>query len=154
MVVLKYFTKYVEAEALATIIAIRIIKFVYDTIFCGYKVPTKIVSDNRKQFNNEKFLKFCHNHKVQRGFSIVARPQANVQVEVVNNTLKLKLNLKMRLEVYKGAYLEKLPKVIWAYRIATRTPNGETPLSLAFHHEAMVSVEIEMGSLKREELQR
>ena len=40
------------------------------------------------------------------------------------------------------------------YRTTTQTPTSETPFSLAFGHEAMVPVEIGIGSLRREEFQR
>ena len=96
MVAVDYFTKYVEAEALATIIATRIIKFVYDTIFYRHEVPTKIVLDNGTLFDNTKFRRFCDDHKVQKGFFAVAKLLTNGQVEAINKTLKQ--NLKTRLE--------------------------------------------------------
>ena len=65
----------------------------------------------------------------------------------------MKHNLKIRLETYKGAWLEKLPEVLWAYRTTTQTPSGEIPFSLVFGHEAMVLVKIGIGSLRREEFQ-
>ena len=39
------------------------------------------------------------------------------------------------------------------YRTTTQTIIGETPFLLAFGHEAMVPVEIGVGSLRREEFQ-
>ena len=76
-------------------------KLVYDTIFCRYGLLTKIVPDNGTQFDNTKFRRFCDDHKVQKGFSIVARLQINRKVEVVNKALKS--NQKTMLESYKGA---------------------------------------------------
>ena len=63
----------------------------------------------------------------------------------------MKQNLKTRLESYKGAWPDKLPEVLWAYCTMTETTTGETRFSLAFGHEAMVPVEIDVGSLMREE---
>ena len=74
VVIVDYFTKYVEAKALSTITADKIIRFVYHTIFCHYGVLTKIVSNNGTQFNNAKFRKFCDDHKVQKRFLVVVRP--------------------------------------------------------------------------------
>ena len=59
IVAVDYFTKYVEAEALATITTDKIIRFVYHTIFYRYVVPTKIVSNNRMQFDNAKSRNFA-----------------------------------------------------------------------------------------------
>ena len=88
VVTVDYFTKYVKIEALATITLDKIIRFVYQTIFCCYGVPTKIVSDNGTQFDNAKFMRFCDDHKVQKRFSAIARPYTNGQIEAVNKTLK------------------------------------------------------------------
>ena len=49
--------------------------------------------------------------------SDLGHPQANGQTEVKNRTL-LKL-IKARLEGAKGAWPEKLPKVLWAYKTTT-----------------------------------
>ena len=77
VVTIDYFTKYVKIEALAMITVDKIIRFVYQTIFCRYKVPAKIILDNGTQFDNAKFRRFCDDHKVQKRFSVVARPQTN-----------------------------------------------------------------------------
>ena len=42
VVAVDYFTKYVEVEALATIIVNKIIRFVYHTIFCRYGYLQKL----------------------------------------------------------------------------------------------------------------
>ena len=41
-----YFTKWVEAEALVSIILAKIKEFIYKNIVCQYKVPHTIVLDN------------------------------------------------------------------------------------------------------------
>ena len=54
-----YFTKCVEAEALATITKKNIRSFVWKNIVCRYGIPKVLVSDNRKQFDNDAFRDFC-----------------------------------------------------------------------------------------------
>ena len=43
---------------------------------------------------------------------------------------------------------EKLPFVLWAYRTSFRTSTRSTPYSLVYGMEAMLPIEIEMGSLR------
>ena len=43
-----YFTKWVEAEALATIIEKNMRSFVWKNIICRYGIPRVLVSDNGK----------------------------------------------------------------------------------------------------------
>ena len=91
-----YFTKWVEAEPLATITEKSIRTFVWRNIICRYGIPRVLVSDNGKQFNNSAFRDFCSELGIKNYYSSPAHPQANEQVEVTNRTL-LKI-IKTRLE--------------------------------------------------------
>ena len=79
---------------------------------------------------------------------MVARPQANGQVEAVNKTIKQ--NLKTKLKNMKGSWADDLPEVLWAYKNTARSTTRETPFSLAYRYEAMVLVELGTGSLRRD----
>ena len=52
LVVIDYFTKWVEAEALATITEARMWSFVWKNIICRFEIPLTIISDNGRQFNS------------------------------------------------------------------------------------------------------
>lgn len=54
--------------------------------------------------------------------------------------------LRARLDESKGRWVDKLPSVLWAYHTTLRTPTGETPFSLVFSAEAVISVEIGLPS--------
>ena len=85
MVVVDYFTKWVEAEALASITLAKIREFIYRNIICQYGVPHNIVSNKDTHFDCEEFKEFCDNLQNKKMFISIARPQANGQVEAVNN---------------------------------------------------------------------
>ena len=59
VVVVDYFTKWVEAEVLASITPTKIKEFVYKNIVCRYGVPHTIISDNGTQFDYNEFKDFC-----------------------------------------------------------------------------------------------
>ena len=59
-----------------------------------------LVSDNGKQFDNSAFRDFCLKLGIKNHYSSPAHPQANGQVEVMNQTL-LKI-IKTWLEGAKG----------------------------------------------------
>ena len=120
-----YFTKWVEAEPLATITEKSIRTFVWKNIICRYGILRALVSDNGKQFDNNAFKSFFSELGIRNHYSSPAHPQANGQVEVTNRTL-LKI-IKTRLEGAKGILPDELPSVLWAYRTTARTPTGETP---------------------------
>ena len=125
-----YFTKWVKAEALATIIEKNVRSFVWRNIVYRYRIPRVLVLDNGKQFDNDSFRDFCSQLGIKNHYSSPAHPQANGQVEVTNRSL-LKI-IKTRLEGAKGIWLEELSSVLWAYRTIARTPTGETLFRLAY----------------------
>ena len=59
LVNIDYFTKWVEAEALATITEKIVRNFVWKNIICRYSIPRVVVSDNGKQLDNDVFRDFC-----------------------------------------------------------------------------------------------
>ena len=67
-----YFTKWVEAEALATIRS-----FVWRNIIYRFGIPRVLVSDNGKQFNNSAFRDFCSELGIRNHYSSPTHPQAN-----------------------------------------------------------------------------
>ena len=79
-----YFTKWVEAEALATITKKNIRSFVWRNIIYRYGIPRVLVSDNGKQFNNSAFRDFYLELGIKNHYSSPTHPQANGQVKVMN----------------------------------------------------------------------
>ena len=79
VVTIDYFTKWVEAEALASITPSKIKEFVYKNTVCQYGVPYTIISDNSTQFNCDEFKEFCDDLHIKKVFSSIAQPQANGQ---------------------------------------------------------------------------
>ncbi|XP_057730432.1 uncharacterized protein LOC130945742 [Arachis stenosperma] len=78
--------------------------------------------------------------KIKYQFTSVEHPQANGQAEAANKVILA--GLKKRLQDAKGAWIEELPQVLWAYRTTTQSATGETPFRLSYGIEAMISVEI------------
>ena len=72
-----YFTKWVEVEALATIIEKNIRSFFWRNIIYRYRIPRILLSDNGKQFDNDSFRDFCSQLGMKNYYSSPAHPQAN-----------------------------------------------------------------------------
>ena len=58
--------------------------------------------------------------------------------------------IKAKLNDAKGAWLEELPNILWAYRTTARTLTGETPFRLTYSIEAVIPVEVGVTSIRRE----
>ena len=142
IVVVDYFTKWAEAEPLATFTEQKIRNFVWRAIICRFGIPRALVSDNGKQFDNAKFIDFCAELGIKNYYSSPAHPQSNGQAEVTIRTLKA--SLKTKLENLKGKWVEYLPEVLWAYRTTQKSATQETPFALAFGTEAVVRGQIKI----------
>ena len=146
MVVIDYFTKWVEAEPLATITEKNVKNFVWKGIIYWFGIPRVLISNNGKQFDNGPFRELCSQLNIKNYYSSPRHPQANGQVKVTNQTL-LK-QIKTRLEGAKSMWVEELPSVLWAYRTFVRTPTKETTFKQTFGIEAVIPVEIGLTTLR------
>ena len=64
-----YFTKWVEAKALATIMEKNIWSFVWKNIIYKYGIPRVLVSDNGKQLDNHAFRDFYSKLGIKNHYS-------------------------------------------------------------------------------------
>jgi len=87
LVPIDYFTKWVKAEALATITEAKVRSFVWKNIVCRFGIPQTIISDNGHQFDSQGFRSFCSSLGIKNKYSSLGHPQANGQTEVMNRTL-------------------------------------------------------------------
>lgn len=99
LVAVDYFTKYVEAEALSSIMDKQICQFLWRNIITRYEVSQVVISDNGKQFNSTTTKEYCGRFNIQTRFSSVSRPQTNGQVESDKTILN---GIKKNLEGSRG----------------------------------------------------
>ncbi|XP_074556483.1 uncharacterized protein LOC141812342 [Curcuma longa] len=148
LVAVKYFSKWVEAEALARITEEGVLKFLWKNIVCRYGIPQRLVSDNGRQFQGRKIQEWCKGLGIQQAFTSVAYPQSNGQTEVVNR--EIVRGLKTKLDHEGGSWVEELPCVLWAYRTTPKESTGLTPFHLVYGGEAVVPMEVGVESDRRQ----
>ena len=96
-------------------------------------------------FVNKQVASLCAKYKITHQFSTPYYPQDNGQAEISNHTIVD--SLYKSLDKAKGKWVEKLPKVLWAYRITKRIPTSETPFSMSYGTETIIPVNISMSTL-------
>ncbi|VFQ64159.1 unnamed protein product [Cuscuta campestris] len=146
MVAIDYFTKWIEAEAMATITVRQCEKFVWKNIITRFGAPKIIVTDNGPQFRNPQFSAYLASFGVKHSKASVAYPQGNSQVENANRTIVDGLKKRLGEEGHK--WLEALPHTIWAHRVTSRRATGETPFVLTYGCEAWLRVEAEIPTFR------
>ena len=77
VVSIDYFTKLVEVEALATVMEKNMRSFIWRSIICRFGIPRVLVSENRKQFDNDSFQDFCSQLGIKNHYSSPTHLQAN-----------------------------------------------------------------------------
>nr|GEY79927.1 reverse transcriptase domain-containing protein [Tanacetum cinerariifolium] len=82
-----YFTKWIEAKAVATITGGQVKKFVWDNIVCRFGIPGEIVSDNGKQFSDNPFKDWCDKLNITQRFASVKHPQFSGLIDRVNRSV-------------------------------------------------------------------
>ena len=65
LVLTDYFTKWIEAEAFASITEKEVQRFVWKNIICRHGLPYEIVTDNGSQFISNKFREFCERWRIR-----------------------------------------------------------------------------------------
>ena len=69
-----YFTKWVEAEPLATIIEKNVRSFIWKSIIFLFGILRVFVSNNGKQFDNDTFRNFCQQLGIMNHYTSLAHP--------------------------------------------------------------------------------
>ncbi|KAK3024810.1 hypothetical protein RJ639_044120 [Escallonia herrerae] len=146
IVAIDYFTKWTKAEPLATITASKCEEFLWKNVVCCFGVPKILITDNGKQFDNSNFRSFCEGLSISLRFTSVAHPQSNGQTENMNRSILQ--GLKRKLDDAKGAWVDELPKVLWAYRTTPHSVTGETPFLLCFGTEALLPVKVGLPTVR------
>ncbi|RVW73260.1 Gypsy retrotransposon integrase-like protein 1 [Vitis vinifera] len=123
LISIDYFTKWVEVASYARLTSAGVASVIRSHIICCYGVSHDLISDRGAHF----------------------RAEMNVAVEAANKNIK---RILQRMVETSRDWSEKLPFALWAYRTSFRTSTRATPYSLVYGMEAVLSVEIEMGSLR------
>jgi hypothetical protein len=110
-VAVDYFTKWVEAKALANFIAPTIQKFFWQNIICRFRVPRELTVGNGKQFDCYSFKEYCRTPGIHAKFSSVYHLQSNGAVERANGLI-FSGSKKCLYYQKKGKWTDELPKVI------------------------------------------
>ena len=110
LVSIDYFTKWVEAEPLASIRDVDAKKFFWKNIVTRFEIPRTFILDNGLQFDSKSFKRYCYDLGITNRYFTPAYPQMNGQAETVNKVIVS--GLKKRLDDVKGKWVEELSHVL------------------------------------------
>jgi ribonuclease HI len=147
VVVVEYFSKWIEAKPLATITLVTVQKFFWQNIVCRFGVPKAITVDNGTQFDAEAFKELCNQIGTKIHFASVRHPESNGHVERANGIIMTGI-MKLIFNQPRGKWPEELIKVVWSHNTTVSRSTGFTPFKLLFGDEAITPEEAKAGSIR------
>ncbi|XXG62803.1 hypothetical protein AAC387_Pa05g1109 [Persea americana] len=141
-----YFSKWSKAFAFNEMKTSLVLQFLRTNIICHFSIPKRFVYDNRPQFQDYRFYRFCDKYKIQSYPSTPYNPTANGLAEAFHKTL-CKI-LKKMVSSHKRDWSDKLPEALRAYQTTVRGPTYSTPFSLVYGCKAVVPLEVQNPSLR------
>ena len=126
VVVVDYFSKWVEVELMSEVTATKIVSMLLK-LFCREGIPETIVSDNGPQFIARKFVDFLDSHGVNHLKTANYHPRANGLVERFNRTLG---NFLASAKQMGGDLQARLTEMLGAYNATPHATTGCSPAEL------------------------
>jgi len=77
LVVIDYFTKWVEAASYSNVTRSVVVRFIKREIVCWYGLPRKIITDNATNLNNKMMKEMGEDFNIQHHDSTPYRPKMN-----------------------------------------------------------------------------
>ncbi|CAM4857102.1 unnamed protein product, partial [Rotaria socialis] len=129
LVVVDYFTKWVELFPLQSIKAATIAQVFLDEVICRFGFPIRVISDNGVQFLSKVFTQLCDLLGIHHQRTPLYHPQSNLS-ERVNRTLKPLLASLAHND--SKSWDLKLSQIAFALRTAPSESTENTPAFLMF----------------------
>ncbi|PKI75181.1 hypothetical protein CRG98_004405 [Punica granatum] len=112
LVAIDYFTKWIEAITLASVIVKAVARFLKRDVIARYGVPATIIMNYAKNLNKKIIDELCAQFKIQHRNSTPYHPQMNGAVEAANKNIK---KIIEKLTVNYKDWHEMLPYALLAY---------------------------------------
>ena len=143
LVITDHFTRYAQAFPSKTQTALATAKLLWNNFILHYGFPSKIITDQGRNFEGELIEHLCQLAGVQKLRTSPYHPQTNGQCERFNGTL---LNMLGTLTPeQKKDWKSHVPALVHAYNCNRNAATGFSPYFLLFGREPRLPVDVEFG---------
>ena len=143
LVITDHFTRYVQAFPSKTQTALATAKLLWNNFILHYGFPSKIITDQGRNFESELIEHLCQLAGVQKLRTSPYHPQTNGQCKRFNGTL---LNMLGTLTPeQKKDWKSHVPALVHAYNCTRNAATGFSPYFLLFGKEPRLPVDVEFG---------
>ena len=148
MVVVDYFTKWVEAYAIPDHTAQTVADKLLNEFVCRYGMPQSIHTDQGREFESTLFQCLCEALGIDKTRTTPYHPQSDGLVERFNKTLQQMLALFVNDR--RDDWDDHIPFLLLAYRSSPQQSTLCTPNLLMFGREVRLPLEAIVGTPPRE----
>ena len=143
LVITDHFTRYAQAFPSKTQTALATAKLLWNNFILHYGFPSKIITDQGRNFESELIEHLCQLAGVQKLRTSPYHPQTSGQCERFNGTL---LNMLGTLTPeQKKDWKGHVPALVHAYNCTRNAATGFSPYFLLFGREPRLPVDVEFG---------
>nr|GEW34112.1 reverse transcriptase domain-containing protein [Tanacetum cinerariifolium] len=89
IVAIDYFTKWIEANPVATITGAQIKKFMWDNIVCRFRLPGEIIPENGKQFRDNPFKYWCEKLSLGVNLNLLEEKREQTTIQEARSKAKM-----------------------------------------------------------------
>lgn len=150
VVVMDYFTKWVEAYALPNQEAATIADVMVKEFVSRFGVPLELHSDQGRNFESELFQNLCELLGIRKTRTTPLHPQSDGMVERMNKTM-IK-HLSKVVSGHQRDWDEHLPLFLMAYRASVNGSTSQSPANVLFGRELRLPCDLKFGCKPGEDL--
>ena len=142
LVITDHFTRYAQAFPSKTQTALATVKLLWNNFILHYGFPSKIITDQGRNFESELIENLCQLAGVQKLRTSPYHPKTNGQCERFNGTL---LNMLGTLTPEQKDWKSHVPALVHAYTCTRNAATGFISYYLLFGREPRPPVDVEFG---------
>ncbi|KAG3118558.1 hypothetical protein C6341_g27465 [Phytophthora cactorum] len=140
LVFVDYFTRWVEAFAVASLDTISFVDAMIEGVICRHGVPERLLSDRGSNFTSNLARSLYETLGIKKLFGSAYHPQTQGLVERFNGSLMGML--RMYVSETQTDWDEYLPRVLFAYRTAYHEGMGDTPFFSLYGHDPVQPIDL------------
>ncbi|CAF4255358.1 unnamed protein product, partial [Rotaria sordida] len=142
LVIVDYFTRWIELFPLRTITSIDIAQILINELFTRYGMSTFILLDNGPQFVSLLFQNFCETVGIEQKFTVNYHPQTNLS-ERINRILKPMLAIFAH--EHPHSWDKEIQKLALSIRTSINETTDETPAFMMFGKDLKLPMALIIG---------
>ena len=150
IVVMDYFSKWVEAYALPNQEAATVADVFIKEWICRFGAPNELHSDQGRNFESALFQEVCKTFNIRKTRTTPLHPQSDGMVERMNRTILR--HLSKVVADHQRDWDQHLPLFLMAYRSSVHETTGHSPTSTVFGREIRLPCDLKFGCKPGEDL--